>query len=178
MTKRAVFLDRDGVIVKTFPGRPANSASELELLPGAAEGIELLHDAGLLLVCVTNQAGIALGYMEADEMPRMIFRLDQLLVRPLTKTYWCQHHMKDLCRCRKPAPGLYFDAAADLDIDLSKSYAVGDMASDMDAAVRAGINTKIMVRSDMSKDSPFATAVVGSLLEAAKIIVKMEEMRV
>jgi D-glycero-D-manno-heptose 1,7-bisphosphate phosphatase len=178
MKHRAVFLDRDATLVRSFPGRPANLASELELLPGVADGIKALHDAGLLLICLTNQAGIALGYMEPEEMSRMIFRLDELLINagsfPLKQTYWCAHAPRDLCACRKPAPGLYFQAAADLDIDLSKSYAVGDMATDMDAAVRAGICTKIMVRSDMSKDSPFATATVGSLLEAAKIIVQME----
>ena len=171
-------MDRDGTLVKALGGRPANVASELELLPGVASGLRALGEHGLVLVVVTNQGGIGHGYMLEEEMPRMVQRLNELLVAaggpPIARTYWCPHKTDYRCTCRKPNPELYFQAASELGIDLSQSFAIGDAATDMDAATRAGIPYRIIVRSDLCQDSPLARFSVPDFAEAAKIITILE----
>jgi len=179
--KVACFIDRDGTIVKSYGGRPANTVEEIELLPGVPEGIKALHEAGLVAVVVTNQAGVALGYMTLDTLKKMHERVNDLLIQsgsvPIDAFYYCTHAPKDLCQCRKPNPGMFLSAAEDVGLDMAKSYMIGDDARDMDAATRAGVGCKLMVISDLYQDTPMASAVYATFKEAAEVVAAMEKMK-
>ena len=177
----AAFIDRDGVLTKTFGNRPANVVEEIELLPGVPEGVRELREAGLLLVVVSNQGGIALGHMTEETMLLMNARVNELLVAakapPIDHFYWCAHAPNDGCICRKPSPGMLFDATRDHGIDLRRSYMVGDEVRDMDCAVRAGVPTRYVVVSDRYQDTPMATAVFATFQQAAHVIALKEMAR-
>jgi D-glycero-D-manno-heptose 1,7-bisphosphate phosphatase len=137
---RAVFVDRDGVLVETkvrdgVP-RPAASADELELLPGVEEACTRLHGAGFLLIVVTNQPDVARGSLARDVVEEMHRKLEQSL--PLDEIAVCMHDDADGCDCRKPQPGMLLSAARRFDIDLVTSFLVGDRWRDVEAAHRAG----------------------------------------
>jgi D-glycero-D-manno-heptose 1,7-bisphosphate phosphatase len=137
---RAVFLDRDGVLVRALAGagapRSAATVDELELLPDAAEACAALKAAGFTLVVVTNQPEIARGTIDADTVARQNAVLREAL--PVDEVIVCPHDDADGCECRKPKPGMLLDAAARLDLDLSKSFMVGDRWRDVEAGRRAG----------------------------------------
>ena len=141
-TKRAVFLDRDGVLnrghlVDGVP-RPPDSVADLELLPGVEDACRTLHEAGLLLIVVTNQPDIARG-TQTPEAVEAINR--ELMARlPLDEIRVCPHD-DDECECRKPAPGMLLDAAREHEIDLASSVMVGDRWRDVEAGRRAGCRT-------------------------------------
>lgn len=143
---KAVFLDRDGTIARDVPycSRP----EDFELLPGAAEGIKLLNEHGFKVVVVTNQSGIARGYFTE----RMLAEIHDKMITQLAEhgahvdaIYYCPHHPDDNCDCRKPKPKMLFQAALDLDIDLSQSYVIGDSDMDVELARRAGCKAGIRV---------------------------------
>lgn len=141
--KPAVFLDRDGVVVRARVegGRPysARSLDELVVIAGASEACAALRDAGFAVVVVTNQPEVARGTMDRvvlDEMHAVLVRdlsIDEVLV--------CPHDDADECPCRKPRPGMLLDAAERMDLDLSRSVMVGDRWRDVEAGRRAGCVT-------------------------------------
>jgi D-glycero-D-manno-heptose 1,7-bisphosphate phosphatase len=173
VSKRCAFIDRDGVLVKAFAGRPANSVAEMELLPGAAEGVRLLKEAGFLAVCVSNQGGIELGHMTDLTMRAMIRRLDDLLLDAesvqLDATYYCPHYRVP-CDCRKPKPGMLLQAARELDIDLANSLMIGDSISDLEAGIAAGCGRVMLVVSDRRQEQTLTRHISPSLRDAAKSI--------
>ena len=139
MKRRAVFLDRDGVLnaVVVRDGRPypPQSEEDLLLLPGVSEACQVLRDAGYLLIMVTNQPDIARGTVSADIVTSINDRLQREL--SLDGVSVCPHD-GDGCDCRKPKPGLLLEAANRLGIDLGASYMVGDRWRDTEAAQNAG----------------------------------------
>jgi D-glycero-D-manno-heptose 1,7-bisphosphate phosphatase len=147
--RRAVFLDRDGTIIaeKDYLSDP----DAVELLPGAAQALRLLHDAGFALVVVTNQSGIARGMYGLEDYQSVARHLGDLLEARgvlLDATYFCPHHpdVTGPCVCRKPATGLFRAAARDLGIDLSRSFFVGDRLRDVLPARELG-GRGILVRT-------------------------------
>lgn len=164
---RAVFLDRDGVlnrsaVIDGVPHPPA-SAAELEILPGVAEACALLHEAGLLLIAVTNQPDIARGTQTLaavnainDEIRREL-KLDDLLM--------CPHDDRDNCACRKPRPGMLIAAAATHGIDLASSVMVGDRDRDIAAGQAAGCRT-VFIDLGYGGPRPAADFVASGLREA------------
>lgn len=147
--RRAVFLDRDGVLIRDVVH--LTDASQIEILPGAPAGVRRLHRAGWMIVVVTNQSVVARGMVSEDELRRIHDALEsRLLVRgaALDAIYYCPHHPEGaidayrvVCDCRKPAPGLLLRAASDLGIDLRASVMIGDAATDVEAGRRAGCRT-------------------------------------
>lgn len=144
LSRRAVFLDRDGVVNRARVGtdgvsRPPSRLADVELLPGASAACRRLRAAGLLLIVVTNQPDVARGTQsregveEINAWVRAHASVDDVRV--------CYHDDADMCGCRKPAPGLLLDAARDWEIDLAASYLVGDRLSDIRAGERAGCMT-------------------------------------
>jgi D-glycero-D-manno-heptose 1,7-bisphosphate phosphatase len=152
--RRCVFLDRDGVINEEVDY--LHDPDRVVLVGGAAEAIAALGRAGLAVVVVTNQAGIARGMYTERELAAVTARIGELLGRAggrLDATYFCPHHPeagvgagKLACRCRKPAPGMLEQAAAELGLDLARSAIVGDKATDLEAGRAAGC-AAVLVRS-------------------------------
>jgi D-glycero-D-manno-heptose 1,7-bisphosphate phosphatase len=153
VTSPAVFLDRDGTLLDElgFLARP----EELRLLPGVAAAVRRLSDAGFRVVVVTNQSGIARGLFSADDLARVHERLERELAQEdarLDLILHCPHHpehgeppLRARCACRKPEPGLFFEAARRLSLDLERSWVVGDSARDLEAGRRAGVPGRVLV---------------------------------
>jgi D-glycero-D-manno-heptose 1,7-bisphosphate phosphatase len=134
----AVFLDRDGVLNRKAPeGEYVTSADELEVLPGAAEAVRRLSDAGLRLFVVTNQRGIARGRMTFDDLHAIHAKLRAALGDRLDGIYVCPHAGGD-CDCRKPGTALFERAATEHGLDLRMTAVIGDRASDMVPAGKIG----------------------------------------
>jgi D-glycero-D-manno-heptose 1,7-bisphosphate phosphatase len=152
---RAVFLDRDGVLIRApvVDGRPHSirCVEELVLEEGAAEGCDALRAAGFLLVAVTNQPEIARGALSREAVDAMHARLAELL--PLDDVRVCPHDDPDDCDCRKPNPGMLFDAAREHGIALDRSFFVGDRWKDVEAGRRAGC-TCVFLDREYSESMP------------------------
>ena len=131
----AIFLDRDGVINRSFvrAGKPFAPVSldQLEILPGVAQALLKMREAGFLNIVVTNQPDIATGNLRHGVLDAMHSRLMNDLAIDSIRV--CGHVDADNCACRKPRPGLLLDAARELDIDLAASYMVGDRWRDIAA---------------------------------------------
>jgi transaldolase len=166
--RRAVFIDRDGVINRAvmrggLPYAPATVA-DLEVLPGVAEALERLRAAGFRLIVVTNQPDIARGLQPRDVVEAMHAQLLDTL--PLDAIRMCPHDDQDRCTCRKPLPGMLVEEAHRDRVDLAASFMVGDRWRDVEAGRQAGCVT-LFVDHGYSEARPDADAVVGSLAEAA-----------
>ena len=144
-TKPAVFLDRDGTI--NIEKEYLYKAEEFEFTSQAVEAIRLLNQAGYLVVVVTNQSGVALGYYTEDDVRSLHQYVEKQLEvggAHVDGWYYCPHHPSgsppyDLgCDCRKPKPGMLLTAAKDLQIDLEQSWMVGDKLADIEAGIAAG----------------------------------------
>lgn len=149
----AIFLDRDGVLNPDPGGMGVIHRDQMELLPGAAEAVRLINEAGCLAVLVTNQPQLAKGFVSRDEFDMILAKLETLLGfggAKLDRIYYCPHHpeqghagevvaLKVECECRKPAPGLVLRAARDLPIDLERSSMIGDSHRDAGLAKNCGI---------------------------------------
>jgi D-glycero-D-manno-heptose 1,7-bisphosphate phosphatase len=139
--RRAVFLDRDGTIVDD-PGF-LHRAADVRLLPGAAEAVARLNRAGWLVVTASNQSGIARGLYDDAAYHTVQRRLATLLAEHgarLDGAYHCPHHpsVAGPCACRKPATGMFEQAARELGVDLRRSWYVGDRTSDIEPASALG----------------------------------------
>jgi D-glycero-D-manno-heptose 1,7-bisphosphate phosphatase len=171
---RAVFLDRDGVLVETkvLDGvpRPAASVDELELLPGVAEACARLREAGFLLIVVTNQPDVARGSLTLEAVEAMHLELAQAL--PLDDIAVCMHDDADGCDCRKPQPGMVLAAARRFDIDLAASFLIGDRWRDVEAAYRAGCRAVFVDRGYDEALTVQPDATVRDLGEAADWILR------
>jgi D-glycero-D-manno-heptose 1,7-bisphosphate phosphatase len=173
-TRRAIFLDRDGVINRAIvrAGRPFSprTLEALEILPGVPEALSDLRRAGFMLIVVTNQPDIARGLMDAAQVERLNAALqsrlgfDQILV--------CPHDTADGCACRKPKPGLLLRAAETWGIHLPESYMVGDRKGDMEAGTRARCRTVFLAHGYDEPQPERADLCVKSLLEAVPWIVQ------
>ena len=143
MGRPAAFLDRDGVLnaVTVVDGvpRPPRTASELRILPGAATACSRLRAAGLVIVVVTNQPEIARGTIAGRDVADINATLGETL--DIDVVCVCPHDDADGCSCRKPAPGLLFDAADRFGIDLRRSTMVGDRWRDVEAGIAACVAT-------------------------------------
>jgi D-glycero-D-manno-heptose 1,7-bisphosphate phosphatase len=168
--RRAVFLDRDGVLneVVIQRGRPHPPASiqQLKLCADAALALARLKSAGFLLVVVTNQPDVARGHQTRAAVEAMNAAVASAL--PVDDFLVCWHDDRDACLCRKPKPGLLLDAANRHNIDLLQSFLIGDRWRDIDAGAAAGCRTVLLDHhyAERAPDSSpdFRTA---SLQEAA-----------
>ncbi|MDD2431403.1 MAG: HAD family hydrolase [Firmicutes bacterium] len=143
MKMRAVFLDRDGVLNKSN-GRPPNTPEELDLLPRVAEAISKLKEADFLIFVVTNQGGVGLGYMTKkalDEIHNRLILEVESGGGVIDEIKACIHKPRAGCMCRKPKPGMIFELAKKYNVDLSKSYMIGDREPDIDAGEAANLKT-------------------------------------
>jgi histidinol-phosphate phosphatase family protein len=153
--RRAAFLDRDGTLIRDvhYIGRP----EQVALLGGAAQAVRRLNQAGVAVVVVTNQSGIARGLVTPEGYMKVKARLDELLGAEgarIDATYFCPHHpdITGTCDCRKPGVGLFERAVQDLGLDASRSAFVGDRFRDVAPARHFGA-AGILVPS---ADTPYA----------------------
>ena len=142
----AIFLDRDGTINEEVGY--LDHADKLRIFPESFEAIRLINESGIKAVVVTNQAGVAKGFFTEAFVRKTNDQIQSDLIdhgARIDRFYYCPHHptegvspYRKICNCRKPETGLLDQAAADLDIDLSRSYVIGDRLRDIETAHRAG----------------------------------------
>lgn len=171
--KRAVFLDRDGVInravVQDGKPFPPRSAAEVEVLPDAHDALLRLREAGYVLIVVTNQPDVARGTQTQSAVEEINARLATELA--IDDFMVCYHDDAAGCTCRKPSPGGLIEAAARHQVDLKSSYLVGDRWRDVEAGQRVGCTSFFIDYgySERQPEPPFLR--VRSLAEAAERIV-------
>jgi len=152
--RAAVFLDRDGTINEQMGY--INHTCRFQLLPGAADAIRKLNDAGIPVVVVSNQSGLARGYFPEELLVAVHEKMNRLLAEAgahVDGIYYCPHHPEAKeerfrvdCDCRKPKPGLVLQASHEMQLDPKRSFVVGDRWSDIKTAANCGAQS-ILVRT-------------------------------
>jgi D-glycero-D-manno-heptose 1,7-bisphosphate phosphatase len=177
--KKAVFLDRDGVINRKAPeGQYVTRWEQMDFLPGTSEAIRLLNKAGYFVVIVSNQRCVAKGLITASDLESMHARMRrefEAVGAKIDAIYYCPHEMRPPCACRKPEPGMLLNAARQHRLDLSASWMIGDSAHDVEAGRRAGCRTARLT----SEDNPVADGadvVASSLLRATEKILETQSV--
>lgn len=144
---RAVFIDRDGVIIQEPPHYP-HTNDQMILIPKTGDAIRLLNENDFRIVIVTNQAGVAKGYYTEDDVisfnKLMIKELERFGVR-IDAVLYCCHNPSANCDCRKPKSGMLKDAEKKLDIDLKRSFMIGDKKIDIDTGKNVGSKTCLVL---------------------------------
>ena len=156
MTKAAVFLDRDGTVNRD--NGYVYRMEDWEWIPGAIDAIASFNKAGFLVIIITNQAGIARGYYDEAALTNLHTKINEELNShgaAIDGFYHCPHHPDfgavRQCECRKPMPGMIYAASKDFNIDLGRSWLIGDKASDIQAGLSAGVNP-ILVLTGYGKE--------------------------
>ncbi len=177
--RKAVFLDRDGVInrvtIRDGKPHPPSCIEKLEVLHGVPEALERLHAAGFRLVVVTNQPDVGRGRQQIETVEAIHAALRSAL--PLDEIRVCYHDESHACACRKPLPGMILDAARENGLDLSSSFVVGDRWRDIEAGRRAGCTTIFIDYGYNEKQPHGPNARVRSLSEAAGWILASSERK-
>ncbi len=190
--KPAVFLDRDGTI--NVDVGYLSHPDQFTFLPRALKALHLLRDSDLPLIIITNQAGVARGLIPPERLPviqKVFLRMLRTNGIPIAGYYSCPHHPEGIlpeycceCECRKPAPGLLLQAARELNIDVQRSYVVGDKASDVQLAHNAGATGILVLTGEGRKYQqtypPEYTpphAICRNLYEAAEWIIASEKKK-
>lgn len=154
--KKAVFLDRDGVINENQTNDYVKKWSEFKFLPDAVAGMKKLSDAGYQIYVITNQRGISLKLMSEHDLEEIHSKMKLELAKngiSLSGIYYCPHDLKENCLCRKPKAGMLYQAAWDHNLDLTKSFMVGDTKKDIDAGMAAGCQTFMVNRKSGLSDA-------------------------
>jgi len=171
---RAVFLDRDGTMAEDvhYCSRP----EDFRLFPDTPKAIKLLNQHGFKVIIITNQSGIARGYFTEETLADIHRKMKDELAREgahIDAIYYCPHHPDDNCDCRKPKPKLILQAAKEHQIDLKRSFVIGDLQMDVDLGRAVGCKTLLISRpSSPANEGIKADAVAPDLWQAARIILK------
>ena len=174
LKQRAIFFDRDGTIIedKGYLCDPG----QVRILPGVVKALCEFKKNGWLLIIVSNQSGVGRGYFSLETLHTVQEYIQlQLKIKRIIfdGAYFCCHAPNDRCACRKPEPGLLFQASRDKDVNLAKSWMIGDKVSDMIAGQKAGCNS-ILLSKKVVPFNPFnphqITIIQPNLLAAARYI--------
>lgn len=170
--RSAVFVDRDGTLMEEvhYCKDPAN----VRIIPGAGEALRELRSAGYVTVLVTNQSGIGRGLITRDQYESVHLRLLELLgENTIDRAYMCADLSGQSSTRRKPAPGMLLEAAADLSLDLSSSWIIGDKALDIECGINAGV-PGVLVKTGYggSVGECGATFVAQNIVDAARWILQ------
>lgn len=182
LPNKAVFLDRDGVVI--LEKGYISSPEQLELYPFTREAITKLKEAHWKIYIITNQAGVARGVLTEEDLDLIHQRLLKLI--PVDKIYYCPHHPDGKaglpysihCDCRKPEAGMIYKAAQENRIDLRQSYLLGDRASDIIAGKTAGLVTALVLTGYGAGENAEAISpdyVFADLLEFAEFLIGTEK---
>jgi len=184
MNNCAVFLDRDGTI--NYDTGYIGNPEQVQLYKGVPEGISELRSQGFKIIVVSNQSGIARGLISKEDVEAVNNKINELLEKGNAKIdefYYCPNHPAfnnaDECACRKPSPKMIFQAAKDWNINLKKSYFIGDTFVDVECGINAGIKTillkntlkgnEISLLQTLGKNPTF---IADNFSEACKFIIK------
>ncbi len=154
MLKKVVFLDRDGTINRDFPDY-IKSREEFEFLPGSLEAIKNLTLNGFVNIVITNQSAVPrklISLKELEFVHGMMAQTVALGGGEIKDVFYCPHMPEDGCDCRKPEPGLIFQAREKYGIDLTAAVMVGDSAKEIECAHRAGCGRAVLVKSGQNGD--------------------------
>ena len=163
---KALFLDRDGVV--NVEKNYLYKIDDFELIEGILDVCRFYEKQGYIIIIVTNQSGISRGYYTEDDFKHlsewMIEHFKSLGIT-ITHIYHCPHHesIDGTCECRKPEPGMFLEAQRDFDIDMNNSVMIGDNERDIEAAIRAGVTTNILLSHDAIHSN--ADKIIHSLKE-------------
>jgi D,D-heptose 1,7-bisphosphate phosphatase len=187
MNGKAVFLEKDGTLIENIPHNV--NPDLIKLTDGALGGLGLLHNAGYMLVVITNQSGVAHGKFREEDLAPVQEKITRMLADagiPLAGFYYCPHHpsgkletYSTACFCRKPNPGMLFRAGRDHNLNLAESWMVGDMLDDMEVGRRTEGRTILIDNGNetewrlTSNRRPHFTA--PNLLQAAQIILEEQD---
>jgi len=167
--KKALFLDRDGVINKEK--NYLYKIEDFEFIPGVFETTKYFQDQGYLLIIVTNQAGIARGKYTEDDFNKltqwMLTKFEDNGVK-IDKVYFCPHHpdFTGECECRKPKTGMLYQAKEEFNIDLKNSILVGDKNTDIEAGISAGIGFNFLISTGhLINSNRFGVKILSYLIE-------------
>ncbi|MBU4444368.1 D-glycero-beta-D-manno-heptose 1,7-bisphosphate 7-phosphatase [bacterium] len=145
MKHKAIFIDRDGTI--NVDVHYLDDPDKFEMYPGVGEGVKKLKDKGFKIIVITNQSGIARGYF----IEKQLWNIHEIMKKEfqefdvvLDGIYYCPHHPNDKCDCRKPNTGLFEKAIKEHDIDVKKSYMLGDKTLDVGAGKKIGARTVLV----------------------------------
>jgi D-glycero-D-manno-heptose 1,7-bisphosphate phosphatase len=153
-TRRAVFFDRDGTLI--VERNYLKDPDKVDLFPGAGQALKRLQDHGFLLFIVTNQSGIGRGYYTVQDMEAVNERLLALLARDgvqIHHVYFAPEAPDQPSRGRKPSPQFLFEARDQFDLDLSRSYLVGDKLIDLECGWNAGVRMPLLVRTGYGSET-------------------------
>ncbi|MCK4326707.1 HAD-IIIA family hydrolase [bacterium] len=177
-TAPAIFLDRDGTINREI--EYLHEPEKFELLPNVVGGLKKMQAMGYRMVIVTAQAGIGLGYFSSEDF----YRVNRKMLKQFSdsgvmidKIYFCPHSKTENCSCRKPNIALLTRAKEELNLDLSKSWTIGDKTTDIESGRRAGTGTILVKTGYAGKDKEFKAKpdyIARDLLDAANYILKTE----
>ncbi len=185
MRHYAVFLDRDGTLNED-PGY-LGDPGKVNLFPGTGKALSLLkNQLNFKLIVISNQSGVARGLLTVEDVKSVNRKINDLLAADgvaIDAFYYCPYHpdfsSPEKCGCRKPSPEMVLQAAEENDIDLEKSYFVGDAVSDIECGANAGLKTVLVKTgygeesfSVLQKQNKFPTFVASNILEVSKIIQK------
>jgi D,D-heptose 1,7-bisphosphate phosphatase len=145
MKNKAVFIDRDGTI--NIDVHYLDDPNKFEMYPGVGEGLRKLKNNGFKIIVITNQSGIGRGYFTEKQLSNIHKRMKkefQMFTVTLDGIYYCPHHPDDNCNCRKPNTGLFEQAIHEHNIDVKKSYILGDKILDVGAGKKIGVRTVLI----------------------------------
>ncbi len=167
LPKPALFLDRDGVV--NVEKEYLYKIEDFELIDGIVDICLKYQNQGFLIIIVTNQSGIARGYYSEEEFAHLsgwMVEHFKTLGITLNRIYHCPHHesINGSCTCRKPEAGMFLEAQKEFDIDMKHSVMIGDNERDIDAALKAGVQTNYLLSQD------------ATISKANKIIHSLEEL--
>lgn len=170
MKNKAIFLDRDGTI--NVEKNYLYKIEDFEFEKGVIEGLKILQDLGFKLVVISNQSGIGRGYYKKEDADilfnYMIKELKKENIK-IDKAYYCPHYNEE-CNCRKPKLGLFYKAQKELNIDFSKSYAIGDKKRDVAICDKEHVKGFIINNTEKIKNDNLNVRVCENFLEAVSII--------
>lgn len=171
----AIFLDRDGVIIENRE-HYVRSWADVALYPGAIKALSLINDIPLKIVIITNQSAVGRGIISVEEAEDINNRLLAVIEQSggrIDAVFMCTHAPQQGCDCRKPRPGLILQAASELNLDLQRSFLIGDALSDIEAGKNAGITRNILVRTGRGEKQSHLPA--ATLIEPFQIFDRFED---